>query len=252
MAAHSHTSACCSIPPIIAKDYEAKGKYETIGGVKTYVTGPSDATKAIFLISDVFGYFPQTVQGADIISTSDDHQKYIVFIPDFFDGNPAEIGWFPPKTDEHKQKLGTFLTVTHEPTKTAARVPDMIKAIEEKYSGIKTWGIQGFCWGAKVVSLLISSTTIFSVAAVCHPYAVESKDAEKIKIPYCMLPSGDEPADEVKKFEENLSGEKYVETFSDQIHGWMAARSDLENERVKSEYERGYKIVVEFFGKYLK
>jgi hypothetical protein len=32
----------------------------------------------------------------------------------------------------------------------------------------------------------------------------------------------------------------------------MAARSDLGNERVKSEYERGYKTLVEFFGKYVK
>lgn len=33
---------------------------------------------------------------------------------------------------------------------------------------------------------------------------------------------------------------------------WMAARADLEDERVKSEYERGYKTLIEFFGKHLK
>jgi hypothetical protein len=36
------------------------------------------------------------------------------------------------------------------------------------------------------------------------------------------------------------------------MNRWMAARSDLGNERVKSEYERGYKTLVEFFGKYVK
>jgi dienelactone hydrolase len=66
-----------------------------------------------------------------------------------------------------------------------------------------------------------------------------------------MLASGDEPEEDVKKFEANLTGEKHVEIFKDQIHGWMAARSDLEDARVKSEYERGYKTLLEFFGKHL-
>ena len=35
MAQHGHSAACCSIPPIISKGYEAKGKYETLGGTKT-------------------------------------------------------------------------------------------------------------------------------------------------------------------------------------------------------------------------
>lgn len=34
-AMHGHSAACCSIPPIVSKGYEQKGKYETIGGLKT-------------------------------------------------------------------------------------------------------------------------------------------------------------------------------------------------------------------------
>jgi hypothetical protein len=34
-AMHGHSAACCSIPPIVSKGYEPKGKYETIGGLKT-------------------------------------------------------------------------------------------------------------------------------------------------------------------------------------------------------------------------
>ena len=56
------------------------------------VTGPSDADKAIVVIYDIFGYFPQTLQGADILATSD-KQKYRVFIPDWFKGTPADIAW---------------------------------------------------------------------------------------------------------------------------------------------------------------
>lgn len=57
------------------------------------VTGPAEATKGIIVIYDIFGYFDQTVQGADILSTSDDHTKYKVFIPDFFQGEPCPIEW---------------------------------------------------------------------------------------------------------------------------------------------------------------
>jgi dienelactone hydrolase len=80
---------------------------------------------------------------------------------------------------------------------------------------------------------------------------VDPSDALSINIPLCMLASGDESVDDIEKFKENLKGEKHVETFGDQIHGWMAARADLKDERVKSEYERGYRRLVEFFGKWL-
>ena len=80
---------------------------------------------------------------------------------------------------------------------------------------------------------------------------VDGADAAKIKVPLIMLASGDEPAEDVKKFEEGLTGPKHVEIFKDQIHGWMAARSDLENPRVKEEYIRGYETVLKFLSKHL-
>ena len=80
---------------------------------------------------------------------------------------------------------------------------------------------------------------------------VDAADADGINVPFMMLASGDEPAEDVKKFEEALTVPKHVERFDDQIHGWMAARSDLSNERVKSEYERGYKTLLSFFGEHM-
>lgn len=80
---------------------------------------------------------------------------------------------------------------------------------------------------------------------------VDAADAKGFQIPVCMLASGDESADDIKAFEEALQVPKHVETFSDQVHGWLAARADLENPRVKEEYERGYKTLLEFYSKYL-
>jgi len=72
--------------------------------------------------------------------------------------------------------------------------------------------------------LTAQSGTPFSAVAEVHPAMVDPKDAEGIKVPMCMLASGDEDAEAVKKFGENLKETSHIETFGDQIHGWMAAR----------------------------
>ena len=159
---------------------------------------------------------------------------------------------YPPDNEEKGKALGNFFQTTGAPPKAAAKVPGLVKAMQSQYPTIKTWGVVGYCWGGKIVSLTTSTeSTPFSAGAECHPAMVDPSEATKIKIPICMLASKDEPAEDVKKFEANLKGEKHVEIFGDQIHGWMAARSDLEDSRVKSEYERGYKTLLEFFAKYL-
>ena len=66
-----------------------------------------------------------------------------------------------------------------------------------------------------------------------------------------MLASGDEDADAVKAFGNNLTADKHIETFGDQVHGWMAARADLEDEKVRKEYERGYQVLLDFYHKHL-
>lgn len=79
---------------------------------------------------------------------------------------------------------------------------------------------------------------------------VDPSEASGIKIPLILLASKEEPADKVQEFESKLNVPKHVETFGDQIHGWMAARADLDDPRVKEEYIRGYKTVLQFFGKH--
>lgn len=57
------------------------------------MTGPEEATRGIVAVFDIFGYFDQTLQGADILATSDQHQKYKVFMPDWFNGSPCPAEW---------------------------------------------------------------------------------------------------------------------------------------------------------------
>jgi dienelactone hydrolase len=129
-------------------------------------------------------------------------------------------------------------------------MPDYVKAIKDGNPSISKLGILGYCWGGKVVALSVKAeTNPFSIAASVHPAMVSAADAEGIKVPFILLASKEEPDEEVKKFEDTLKVTKHVETFKDQVHGWMAARSNLSDGRVKEEYARGYKTVLTFFSK---
>ncbi|MCJ1353302.1 MAG: hypothetical protein MMC33_003287, partial [Icmadophila ericetorum] len=247
MAMHGHSEACCSVPPSKA-DYKEKGEYIEIDGMKTYKTGPSTATSAILIIYDIFGYSPQTLQGADILAHADDeHHQYQVFVPDFFFGKPADHSWYPPDTKEKGEKLGAFFKGPAAPPATAAKIPKIVKEITEKTGGtITKWASLGMCWGGKIVSLTSAEGTPFTASAEVHPALVTAEDGEKIAVPICMLASKDEKAEDVEAFKKALKVENHVETFGDQVHGWMAARGDLTDERVRHEYERGYKVLLDF------
>ncbi|KAL8770430.1 MAG: hypothetical protein Q9209_003856 [Squamulea sp. 1 TL-2023] len=249
-SSHGHNQACCNVPPVVSSGYKPKGTYEYVGSMRSYVTGPVDATKGIVSIFDIFGYFDQTLQGADILATSNEHQQHKIFIPDWFKGNPVPTEWYPPNTEE-KQKKSSEWFGSNDPHRVVAALPDYVKALRAANPSIKSWGILGFCWGGKVVELVTSSSlNPFTVAAAAHPAMIDPAGAEKISVPYILLASGEEPADAVKEFESKLKVPHHVETFVDQAHGFMAARGDLSDPRVKAEYARGYRTLLEFFGKH--
>jgi dienelactone hydrolase len=114
------------------------------------VTGDSSAKHAILIIYDIFGFFPQTIQGADILAYGDKERSYRVFMPDFFEGSPADISWYPPDNEEKGKKLGAFFQNEAAPPKTLGRIPKVLEAIKKDNSILSTWGIVGYCWGGKV------------------------------------------------------------------------------------------------------
>lgn len=77
----AQSKACCTVPPVVSDGYKEKGEWITIDGMKTYKTGSEKAKSAILVIYDIFGFFPQTLQGADILAYGDNEQQYQVFMP---------------------------------------------------------------------------------------------------------------------------------------------------------------------------
>ncbi|KAK0282259.1 hypothetical protein LTR35_000666 [Friedmanniomyces endolithicus] len=318
----TQSKACCTVPPVVAEGYKEKGEYLTIEGMKTYATqvsprsptpptppsipvstnsGPKTAKSAILNVYDIFGFFPQTLQGADILAHADAEHQYQVFMPDFFDGKPADISWYPPDNEEKGKKLGEYDYPSHPippkglrgrffntlaaPPKTLERIPKVLKAIQAERPDIKEWAIVGFCWGGKIVNLVSQEGTLFKAAAACHPAMVDAKDAPGITIPYAMFPSKDESKEDVEAWEKGLKVKNVVKWWPyvflslspgvspmqmsehrqglvaahrvptrwlfflglNQVHGFMAARADLKDEKVKADYTKAYEELLSFF-----
>lgn len=91
---------------------------------------------------DIFGFFDQTIQGADILATADDNNKYAVFMPDAFDGAPLPIDLFPPDNEDKQKKVGAFFE-KNSPPSFVPKALATVKAASEKYPNIKEWGVVG-------------------------------------------------------------------------------------------------------------
>ncbi|KAI8966342.1 alpha/beta-hydrolase [Daldinia sp. FL1419] len=247
-----YSEACCKIPPVVDQGYEPKGTYAELNGTKFYVTGPPDSDKAILAVYDAFGFYPQTIQGLDILAYGCSDRKYQVFMPDFFNGNPAELEWYPPTDDDKKARIGRWFQETALWSNHIHKIPDFLTAANIHNGNIKSWGMMGYCWGGKMASIVAGRDDNFFKAAVqTSPGMIDAGDAANVKIPTMVLASRDEAVEDVEKYEKNLNVPKHVEIFEDQIHGFMSARADLKDARVKAEYERGYKLALGFFHDHL-
>ncbi|KAG8772680.1 hypothetical protein FRC12_002947 [Ceratobasidium sp. 428] len=248
---YNSNTACCSIPTITPKEkYTHKGEYKPYGPFKkAYVVGKEGAGStetAIIGVYDIFGYFPQTIQGADILAQTLD--AFVVY-PDFFDDKPWPNEAFPPRNDEEGKKLQEFFGTT-------ANVGDRCKQMEEtadllRKDGAKYVGTIGFCWGGKLST--VGATTGKTDAAVAiHPAMLDVKDAENLKVPLAIFPSKDEPLDEYEKIVETISKKPFAsknayKVYDDMYHGWAAARADFDKPETKKAYEDVYGTSVTFF-----
>ncbi|TID18683.1 hypothetical protein E2P81_ATG05664 [Venturia nashicola] len=245
--------ACCRIAPPPAPIYKQKGSFVEENAMKTYQTGSDFPTQAILYIYDIFGLYPQTLRGADILAQSvagKTGSATKVFMPDWF-SQPADISMYPPDTPEKMEYINSFLSANAAPNAIIPQMNGIMKSIEAKNPSIKSWGIVGFCWGGKMAALVSGPDTIFKAAAQCHPSLLDPKDAENVSVPMMVLPSGDEDVPTVVEFEKRLQAASYVETFEDMEHGWMTSKADFDNARVVAEYLRGYELLSGFFAKHL-
>jgi len=240
--------ACCSIPTVQV-DYTPKGTYKPYGAFdRVYVTGDKNET-ALIILYDIFGYYPQTLQGADILAKTSGAQ---VFMPDFFgEGKAYPLEKFPAKTEEEKKYFQEFFAGTAGIPASTAKLVDFANVL--KSEGFKKVGALGYCWGGKVVIVgaLKEDSPLDAISSV-HPYALSSEDAEGLSIPIGLFASKDEPKDEFDKFVATLSKKPFAakvasKYYSNMFHGWAASRANLSDPENKKEYEEVYSRDSAFF-----
>ncbi|CZT47240.1 related to hydrolase related to dienelactone hydrolase [Rhynchosporium secalis] len=264
--------ACKTIPPVVAEGYTEKGEWEDVGGLKTYVTGPSTAKSAIVDIYDITGFASQTIQGADALAAA---LNMLVFVPDFLRGDYAKGEWYTnptPETDKLRGELFSRVTAFGSYVQSVRK---FVEEAEKKWE-VERWAALGLCWGGKVVANASGSGTKFRVSGQVHPgyvsflngceisiademaltdgYRLLSvEDAKKISIPHIILASKDEDASEVAKCKQSLEGKGngVVETY-DTFHGWMGAKADLGKAEDVEWYEKGYNQIASYFEEHLK
>ena len=178
-----------------------------------------------------------------------DHPKQVI-MPDFFENNCADIAWYPPDTEEKQKKLGDWF-VNAAPPKHLPKISSILEEAEKSNSNIKSWGVMGYCWGGKMVSLIGGKDTKFKAGVQTSPALVDVGDADKVKIPMLIMPSQDETLSDFEKYRDALKVKNQMVVFDKMPHGWMSARCDLKDTEMKKEYERGYKLAVEFFNEHL-
>ena len=143
--------------------------------------------------------------------------------------------------------MGAYFQGPANPARALGEIPGMIEEATSKSNGIITkWAALGLCWGGKIVTLNSGTSSPFAAVVSAHPAMVDPADATNIAVPFALLASKDEDAAAVKGFASDLKVPKLIETFSDMPHGWMAARGDLTDARVKEEFKRSYETTLEF------
>ncbi|KAF7306597.1 Dienelactone hydrolase family protein [Mycena indigotica] len=234
--------------------YTPKGTFKSVGDFKkVYVTGESNsATNALVCVYDIFGYFPQTEQGADMLASS---LNVTVYMPDFFEPNePFPSENFPPTTDEGKKALQDFFGGTASPPAAVEKLTAFGQHL--KSNGAAKVGAYGFCWGGKVTLVSGGASTPFDAVSIVHPAMMSVGDAEKLTVPLGIYPSKDEPVDEYVKIVNSLASKPFAsrcdnKLYANMHHGWAAARADLNKPDNKEQFEDLYTRLAQFFSKAL-
>ncbi|KAJ3120717.1 hypothetical protein HK098_004403 [Nowakowskiella sp. JEL0407] len=243
--------ACCSLPPVVQEGYVPKGEWEEIAGMKAYIVGDKSSKKALVAIYDIFGYFPQTQQGADLLAS----QGYRVVMPDFFRGEPFPLEKFPDGSgSEESKKNGALLqSFFANAGLISVRLPELIAvATELRKSGHEKVGVYGLCWGAKVAVTSGSVPGVFDAVVQIHPAMLSADDGEKLLVPVGSFISMHEPVDVFDKFIENANQKPFKDlnsfkVYSNMHHGFGGARADLSNPDNFKAFEDVYTKAANFF-----
>lgn len=111
------------------------------------VAGNTSSKKGVIVVYDIFGFYPQTLQGADRLA---EQLNAVALVPDYLDGVYADKSWTPADTEEKKAAFGAFFANHAAPPKVIPKVQATIAEAKTKFPSVEKWAVLGLCWGGKV------------------------------------------------------------------------------------------------------
>lgn len=88
------------------------------------------------MIYDIFGFSYQILEGADKLA-----EDFLVFMPDFFDGQPAPMDDWLFDDEAYEAKLDAFCNGPGETDKTVRRMLALRENLQQLYPSIKGLGL---------------------------------------------------------------------------------------------------------------
>jgi len=246
-----------------------KGRFEEIGGIKTYV-GAGEAPvehkdKAILLLTDVFGHgLVNNLLIADGLAQA---ASMNVYVPDLFNGDwalPERFDGFAADEPGGQPKMGLISRVVmivrdgipflfrHRAAITQPIVERSLAAIKEL--GMNKICAVGYCFGGKY-SINLSAGKV-DAAVHCHPSLWSNAEVENIDRPTLLLAAEEDQQmkeshlkawDEIFK-KKSVPFEKKM--YPGTVHGFMA-RPDPNIPAAMAGFEDGNGRIAEFVKRHL-
>jgi len=235
----------------VTHEGEPTGKWEEINGVKSYVATPSKdypKDKAIIFLTDLFG--PDLINNR-LLADDFAHNGFKTIVPDYFNGDAAPADAMNPGST---WSLGDWFG-KHGPDASRPPVDKVIEGLKKE--GVTTFGVLGYCFGARY-AFDLAFDGVPKAVMVAHPSLLKipedletyvAKATSPLLMVTCTIDSQFPPEAQAKA-DEIFGNGKFApgykrEYFEGCTHGF-AVRGDMSDPKVKAAKEGAFKTAVEF------
>ncbi|KAK9378505.1 Alpha/Beta hydrolase protein [Kockiozyma suomiensis] len=238
------TEACDVIPvPEFTPEYTPKGTLSTFNDRSLYTVGSTESTTALVCIYDIFGFHKNTFQGTDFLALNTASAP-LVIMPDFFKGNPLDA------TRLNDIEYRSSWIAARNDVDNLAYLDSVLEFIKKTYPAVKSIGLYGFCWGAKI-AITAAKNKLVTAISLIHPSRLVELDAEGIEdIPVQIIATKDESDESLQPLISKLKNVEYIR-MDDMFHGFAAARGDWSVVEQKERAQEAFKLTADFFARVL-
>lgn len=207
-----------------------------------YIVGNSQ--NWIVLIYDIFGMHPNKFEFADWVAKNTDLS---VAVPDVRRSHNWPRDQYPPANDDIKKAFYTWLDKEGSPKERGNETRATIDYVIDQL-GAQSVSLVGYCWGAKVVSLVDAYRNVQSLVFV-HPSFLKSEDGEKQTVPTLMMPAMEDNLTQYMAGAlRNRHGARFIisENYLGTFHGFMGARGQWNKPEERPYVEKAKSEITQF------